>query len=194
MSACSPCFCCAGLKRIEVVLIGWLLAKWLWWLLPNLSYLAGLLLVQEHIPFFAIGICAYRLFAGESAPARVAPVIGFALVTVGVIDGMERLVVASLVALTFLGFAGGRLRWLGWRPLAWLGAISYPLYLLHENIGFVLLNSLEHASVPTDLAILLVLAACLSLAWGVSRFIERPALGLIRGAWRRRERVPAPQS
>ena len=130
--------------------------------------------MQEHIPFFSIGICAYRLFAGESTPAQVAPVIGLALVTVGVIDGMERLVLASLVALTFLGFASGRLRWLGWRPLAWLGAISYPLYLLHENIGFVLLTSLEHASVPTDFAILLVLAACLSLAWG-EPLLERPA-------------------
>jgi peptidoglycan/LPS O-acetylase OafA/YrhL len=187
-------FLLRALDRIEAILIFWLLVKWLWWLVPGLSYTAGLLLVQHDIPFFAIGICAYRLFAGESGPVRLAPVIGFALITVGVVDGAERLIVASLVGLTFLGFAGGRLRWIGWRPLAWLGGISYPLYLLHENIGFVLLATLKAASVPTEVAILFVLAACLSLAWGVSRLIERPALAMTRGAWRRRHQLAAPQS
>ncbi|WP_197277327.1 acyltransferase family protein [Sphingomonas profundi] len=172
------------LDRIEWVLIGWLGLKWLWWWLPDLSYAAGMLLVQDNIPFFAIGICAYRLHVGEAGIARVLPVLACALATIGWIEGAESLLVATLVAATFLGCATGRLAWLRWRPLAWLGGISYPLYLLHESIGFVLLAAMKSAAVPTDAAILIALLAALALGWAVSVAVERPALRLIRRAWR----------
>ena len=147
-------FLLRALNRIEAVLVPWLLAKWLWWLVPDLSYVAGLMLVQEHIPFFRDRHLLLSPVRWRSPASRGRPVIGFALLTIGVVDGAANLIVASLVALTFLSFAAGRLRWLGWLPLAWLGSISYPLYLLHENIGFVLLATLKAASVPTDIAIL----------------------------------------
>ncbi len=173
------------LPRIVPILIGWMALKWLWWLHPNLSYAIGMLLVQDNIPFFAIGICAYRLHAGESRLVALLPVIACALVTIGVIDGAESLLVAALVTATFLAFATNSLRWLRWSPFVWLGGISYPLYLLHENIGFVLLASLKAAAVPTNLSIVLALLASLLLAWAVSRVIERPALRAMRAAWQR---------
>lgn len=174
------------LGRIEAVLIGWIGLKWLWWLFPDLSFALGMLLVQDNIPFFAIGLCAYRYHAGAAGVKQALPVIGWALLTIGVIDGPERLCVALLVTATFAAFATGRLRWLACRPLLWLGAISYPLYLLHENIGFVALAHMRDRGVPTDLAIAAALVLSLLLALAVSRWIERPALRLIRTAYARK--------
>ena len=101
-----------GLPRIEWVLVGWIGLKWLWWWQPNLSYALGMMLVQDNIPFFAIGICAYRLHSGARSLVALLPVLGLASLTIGVIDGQESLFVAILVAAMFLGVATGRMRWL----------------------------------------------------------------------------------
>jgi peptidoglycan/LPS O-acetylase OafA/YrhL len=51
------------------------------------------------------------------------------------------LLVAGLCGVLYL-LAAGRLRWLHTRPLLFLGAISYPLYLVHQHVGFVVLRGL----------------------------------------------------
>ncbi len=171
------------LGRIEWVLAGWIGLKWLWWAFPGLSFYLGLFLIQHYVPFFAIGICAYRLHAGERRPVEIAPVIVLALVTIALLDGPAHLAVGLLATLLFLGFASGRLGWLGAPPLAWLGGVSYTLYLLHENIGFTVIRRLEGAGVDANAAIPLAIAASLGLAWGVTSLVERPAMRAIRRAW-----------
>lgn len=182
------------LRRIEWVLVGWIGLKWLWWLVPDLSWRLGLLLIQNYIPFFAIGICAYRIYARQRRLVEVAPIIAFALVTTCVLDGPAYLAVGLLATAVFLGFANGRLGWLGARPLAWLGGVSYTLYLLHENIGFTIINRLEGAGLNANLAILAAIAVSLLLAWGVTTLVEQPAMRLIRTAWKTRTGRTPPAS
>jgi peptidoglycan/LPS O-acetylase OafA/YrhL len=175
------------LGRIDSILFGWIALKWLWWAVPALSWTLGLLLIQAYVPFFAIGIASYLVFAGRRTVAQIAPLVVFALATVGVIDGLDHLAVAVLVAGLFLGFANRKLGWLGWGPLAWLGTISYTLYLLHENIGFTLQKALQGAGMASAPSIALTLAASLLLASAVTYAIERPAMRVIRRWWAARQ-------
>ncbi|WP_194924361.1 acyltransferase family protein [Catenulispora pinisilvae] len=66
-----------------------------------------------------------------------------------------------------------KLDWMRWKPLATLGALTYPLYLLHQDIGFTLISYLhEHLSFwPT---LILAFALVLALCYLVQRFIEKP--------------------
>ena len=184
------------LRRIEPVLLGWLGLKWLWTFAPALagvepSWLLGVLLVQQHIPFFAIGIAAYRLRCGTADPRRPLAVIGGALVTVAACDDLAHFFVAALTAGALLLVALRGLELLTARPLVWLGAISYSLYLLHQYIGFALLAGLEAAGVNANAAIAVTLAAVLLLASAATFWIERPALRAIRG-WYRGRAAPRP--
>lgn len=72
-------------------------------------------------------------------------------------------------------------RWLGARPLVWLGGVSYSVYLSHQLIlGFVQRQWPEHS----ELAVLLITAALtLALAEALRRMVEQPLAG-----WRRRLR------
>lgn len=63
------------------------------------------------------------------------------------------------------------------RPSGWLamaGALTYPLYLLHQNIGYVLLDELAPIA-GKHAAVLLVVASMLLASWAVQRFFDRPA-------------------
>ena len=82
--------------------------------------------------------------------------------------------------------ASGHAPLLRHRLLVWLGSISYPLYLLHENIGWSLQLRLAALGVPTDAAVLITLASSLSIASAVSSWVERPAMLWIRNGYRKR--------
>ena len=64
------------------------------------------------------------------------------------------------------------------RPLAiWLGAISYPLYMLHYPVVRMVMGSLRRLDVPAwqyGLAIGVAMAGCLWLAWIALRRIDEP--------------------
>jgi peptidoglycan/LPS O-acetylase OafA/YrhL len=54
-----------------------------------------------------------------------------------------------------------------------IGGITYPLYLLHQNVGYIVFNRLEGAA-PSWLLITVTAAGMVGLTWALWRFIERP--------------------
>ncbi|HEU5356970.1 MAG TPA: acyltransferase [Actinocrinis sp.] len=68
-----------------------------------------------------------------------------------------------------------------WRFLTVLGATTYPLYLLHENIGWTVIAHLRkhvpHGLLAVGTALLMVL-----FAWAVQRFVEAPVARRLRTA------------
>lgn len=74
----------------------------------------------------------------------------------------------------------------------WVGAaagITYPLYLLHENIGYVGLDTLHRYGVNRWLALAIVVASVVALAWLVHVAVEnryaKPVERLLRRVWAR---------
>ena len=80
--------------------------------------------------------------------------------------------------------ATGHLPILRHRLLVWLGTISYPLYLLHENIGWSIELRAIEAGLSPIVAGLGALAFTLGLSHLVSLSVERPAMRWIRSRWR----------
>ncbi|MEU9992597.1 acyltransferase [Streptomyces sp. NPDC048045] len=74
--------------------------------------------------------------------------------------------VMTLVATT-------NLSWISWRWLTGAGALTYPVYLLHQDIGREVF-SLWLPRPPSGVLVVLVAAAMLTLAWLVHRYVERP--------------------
>lgn len=80
---------------------------------------------------------------------------------------MVLLLALCLVAAVALG-------WLSWVRGSWLvvvGAMTYPLYLLHLDLGGTVLY-LWQGRVPPLVLVLVVTAAMVLLAWLVHRYVE----------------------
>ncbi|MEU5435561.1 acyltransferase [Streptomyces sp. NPDC020719] len=82
------------------------------------------------------------------------------------------LVIAACFAIMGL-VATGKLNRIQWRWLPYAGALTYPLYLLHEYIGWEMIGSLSPWVRPIPL-VSGVIAVMLLAAWLVHRYVERP--------------------
>jgi len=95
--------------------------------------------------------------------------------------------VAALITLGFFllmtAVALGWLSWLRWRGLMVLGALTYPLYLMHAQLSRVIIFHF-HRSVQPVLLLCLLVVGVLVLAYLVHRLVERPVARYLRNGLR----------
>jgi peptidoglycan/LPS O-acetylase OafA/YrhL len=95
--------------------------------------------------------------------------------------------VFALLAVFYLLMAGVALDWfrrIDWRWLSTAGAVTYPLYLLHEYIGWELIEKFGSDVPPWALAASLLLVM-IAASWAVNRFVEQPVSRWMKGQLRR---------
>jgi peptidoglycan/LPS O-acetylase OafA/YrhL len=202
--------CLVGMSRNRILgaAVGWLAVS-IWHGVDPLPGPLATLLEPGWSAFFVAGIL-FALIARDGWRARyVVPLVaafGWAEhLAVGYELGqndryggdLASSVVMIIVAVMFVAFAGiasGRLRVPAARWVVVLGALTYPLYLLHQNVGFVLFE-LGRGRVSRWLLLAAVLAVVVSLAWALHVTVERrvsPAFG--RWLRERLARLGAPSS
>ena len=177
------------------------------------------LLFFEYWPYFGIGIA---LFAMRNHRRFVWPTV---LIVLALLRASERGVAGLLhmaeparvavdlpaptnpwvdllkVVLCVALFAAAvfdRFPALRWRVVVAVGAISYPLYLLHQNIGYIVIYTAHrvlhlgpNASIAIGVAVAIILATVVSL------FVERPSMHWLRRlyvGWTHRRAVVSPIS
>ena len=67
------------------------------------------------------------------------------------------------------------------RWLTTAGALTYPLYLIHEDIGWTVIDRL-HGALPDRVLLVVLVTALLGASWLVHRWIERPVGPRLRDA------------
>ncbi len=176
------------LRQIEYVLFVWIALSVLS-AMDIIGPLGSSLLILEHVPMFAIGIVAFRMAQGAWRPALHIPLLGICVLAV-LLRGNPYVVIAAVAVICImLVLARGRLTFLRHPVLLWLGAISYPLYVIHQYIGIIIIFHLDALGLLRPVSVMLTIAMMLVLAEAIRRYVEQPALRLIRDWWRGHNRV-----
>jgi len=75
--------------------------------------------------------------------------------------------------------------------ISWLAGISYGVYLVHQELGYMLARALLAAGATGWERLLLVLAAVVLGGWLLTMLVERPAHRLLTGQREQTPPVPA---
>lgn len=140
-------------------------------------------LLLDHGHFFFTGVLFYRIREQGDTLLRwllIAVCIALALFIRDVPHALS--LVAA--AFAFTAFIKGRLGWIARPPLLFLGDVSYPLYLLHQNIGYAIIDHLTKAGHNHPLWLWVPGIVTLLLATLIHYSVERPARDLLRGWWK----------
>jgi peptidoglycan/LPS O-acetylase OafA/YrhL len=81
----------------------------------------------------------------------------------------------------------GWLRFLCVGPLLWFGRISYSLYLVHENIGFVIMLKAHEAGLGHWAGFSLAFVSVIAIAWVLNMLVEKPGARMIAMWWKQRK-------
>ena len=185
-----------GLDRLNYVLIGLLLFRVSYYVFEHyfaidLPWIVFRILILKSLPWFSLGISIYIAVHHVAPGAWRKPLIT-SILAVATLYLCESAFVAGLaVVLSSMVYfaAKNRFTLLEFKPIVWLGTISYPLYLLHENIGWSLMWQLQKFGLSMDVRILLTLSISLALASIVTYWIEQPMMRWIRTRYKNRVKV-----
>ncbi|MDX3387265.1 acyltransferase [Streptomyces niveiscabiei] len=187
----------ADRRRVLMFSIGWLFA------IPiaqasHLPFL-DLVVMPEYAPYFIGGMGLYLVHRDRR------DIYAWGLAAAGFLIGQHYAVkdlwnasdpnafahrttfgIVAIVAFGFIAVAAIALGWLNWANWKWLtvaGALTYPFYLLHEHLGWVIIWALHRKlDIPAIPTFFLTVGGMLVLAYLIYRFIEKPFTPKLRTA------------
>ncbi len=136
----------------------------------------------EYGNLFIAGIMFYKLM---HQPEKSQYYILFFALVVEYFLHKHLVILVAIYFGIFWSFIKGYLSILTAKPFVFLGSISYSLYLIHQNIGYIIIQALERFRVATSTSIILVpLTISILIASLMYTYIEKPGMKLIRNAWK----------
>lgn len=172
-------------KRLLGVLWAWVLVSYVgviyWHDIPaGLEFLLKDLLFIRYAPLFVSGMLLYRWYSrGEPAVHErllLALAVSHCLLAY---QAPFNLFVLGCYGVFALAISGCLDRLVS-RPLLSLGSFSYALYLIHQNLGYGIIDWGYRQQLPDLMVVGLAVLVALLLAYAIHRLIERPALEWFR--------------
>ncbi|MDV6375346.1 acyltransferase family protein [Deinococcus arenicola] len=184
-------------KHVRPLLLAWLTLAAMNTLfdLGALNKFFTLVLASEYAPLFVAGGFFYMVWRDRQArwTDAIVLVACWILAVINSVSSVGRLslqndlilspwVVGLSISAIFIFFIALSLHVIPqerFRAWAWAGALTYPLYLLHQKVGYGLMRHIKVLlpPIPTLLTVLLIV---LVGSWLAHLYLERPIAGLFR--------------
>jgi len=147
-------------------------------------YVIEELLFIRTLPLFAMGILLNELRSKRGTPWVLWGGIVLSGIVYHAIDLREHNPLATILMFGLLtASAYGRVPMLRFQPLVYISFISYSLYLVHNNLGTLIMRQLELAGCYPVLAFLLTIGAVIGIAAAFTHWLEQPLTKILRKKW-----------
>lgn len=159
------------------------------------SFLSAVLL-PTYAPYFAVGIVLFLLSTDiRDVGCWLALVFTWVLSIQQATDYAQRATAltgahvspavtgaaVTLMVVAVFACSHGPLARIRWRWLTMAGALTYPLYLVHGQIGYFVIDVLQQG-MQSYLVLALATLASFAVAWLIHRLVERPSARPLRRA------------
>lgn len=168
-------------SRLKYILWGWLFLIWFYNFIYKIPVLGAFLNLQYGMLFIA-GICFYKIkFLKDSNFKNHLLIILTYLTALKLLNDMEGYfwgitIIYIVFYLTIYGF----LDFLDKPIFLFFGRISYALYLIHDNIGLVVLQQLRMKGFNSPFLVIIPAFLSICLAWLISYYFEPVAKALLQ--------------
>jgi peptidoglycan/LPS O-acetylase OafA/YrhL len=185
-------FACGWIRRIDALCLTFLAAILVYRLTLLLAGIEAASWVEESFveygSFFVIGVCMFRLRNKDGSRLTLGIML-LAVLSTAWGGGHQSLSPGSIeyfagtCALTgFMWLAvNDHFRFLRWRPLVFLGELSYPLYLVHQRIGVTLMEAFYRHGIHALIGATVATMAVGVLAYVIHISVEIPGRRYLRG-------------
>lgn len=180
-------FLCGAMKQIDWFCLGWLaMSAALQFTLLHIPHRLGELLLIGYGQFFIIGITLCRFHTRE-ATTQTGGVLVLAIIT-SLFGSSWRaptpgpLYTAVTIALTVVAWLAitDRIPKVIRVPLVWVATVSFPLFLVHQFVGYHIIAHLRDNGQSLEISIAVATACSIALAAMIYRFVELPARPRLR--------------
>jgi len=142
----------------------------------------GKILGIHYILLFMIGLCFYRIHQKKATKYEHLLIwlnlfVAVFLYQIEQQGNTVQLLFSTFIpiVLIFYLFIFKKLQFLGkYKLLVFLGNISYALYLVHQNIGYVIIKNLEDINFNRELSICIAILSSIFIAYLITYKIEPP--------------------
>jgi peptidoglycan/LPS O-acetylase OafA/YrhL len=137
----------------------------------DLINIVSFLLSMDYLHLFGAGIGFYLLSIGESKMLAWLLIVSSVIHTSMFETGAPLIVLFSFYFI-FMIVIYGNSNILSLRIFTYLGSISYSLYLVHQNIGYIIINYAYDYSISPYYALALAVIASIFISHVITKYIE----------------------
>lgn len=186
------------LKHINVIALGWLLLMVLTFVLEGntsleISENVNDFLLLENAHLFIAGIMLYKTHKEGFSRWRWGIIAACVFTHLLKHEWSETLLIAVFVLVLTL-ILKRKLSFISWKPLLFLGTISYSFYLVHQNISYVIIKALYESNINPNISVFIALITTILLATLITFLVEKPMLHFLRAQYQKKtSQQPSPQ-
>lgn len=179
------------IKNIEKWLFGWIILaalisndKFGFDLPTRVKYL----FLLDYIALFSAGICFYLIKSGR-AKLTTYGVLAASTLSLFVQHPLNVAMILCVIYSIFYLAISGRLTFLAIKPLVFMGTISYSFYLIHQNIGYLIINKFYAHELSPIVGIATAFLVAFLLATFLTFTIEKPTMSYLRNYYKDSTRI-----
>lgn len=161
---------------------------WVWFIVPitlmqyveHFPYPSEILLtellISGYCVYFIVGIIMYLGHQAGRTPWNLKMLMVLSIIFISLVNPPPYgFFISAAIGVLWMAIKG-KLDWLLlYKPLLWMGALSYPLYLIHQNIGITLMTTLINSGYSDAISFTAAFALSIVLAQMIFSFVEKPA-------------------
>lgn len=170
-----------GLKKhIFKLLIGCLVASFFF---QTLSTITDEHIIAKALSFYSIDNYIHLFIAGimfylirEESKTRYYILLVGCLMNQFLFNELIPSLITTLFFIIFYLLINNKLKILKIKPLTYLGAISYSWYLLHQNLGYIVIDIMERNGLVHEIFLVIPIFISIILATFLTYYVEKPII------------------